>query len=115
MHTYEYNSTGNIANRKSLNVSTFQVSPTELENLIMEIPQVADVAVVGIPDTLAGEVPRAYVVKKVDVKITEDDIIKYVNPKVIHYKKLAGGVRFVNSIPRNPNGKILRNELKVIN
>lgn len=115
VHTYEYNSTGNIANRKSLNVSTFQVSPTELENLIMEIPQVADVAVVGIPDTLAGEVPRAYVVKKVDVKITEDDIIKYVNPKVIHYKKLAGGVRFVNSIPRNPNGKILRNELKVIN
>ncbi|KAK9721440.1 AMP-binding enzyme C-terminal domain [Popillia japonica] len=81
----------------------------------MEITQVADVAVVGVPDTLAGEIPRAYVVKKTDAKLSEEDILLYVNPRVTHYKKLAGGVRFVNSIPRNPNGKILRNELKIIN
>lgn len=81
----------------------------------MEISEVVDVAVVGIPDTLAGEIPRGYVVKKPNSTLTENDIHLYVNPKVIHYKKLSGGIRFVNSIPRNPNGKILRNELKIIN
>lgn len=81
--------------------------------MILEIPEIADVAVVGVPDTLAGEVPRAYVVKKPNTAITEDDIIKYVNPKVTHYKKLAGGIKFIDVIPRNPNGKILRNELKL--
>lgn len=90
-----------------------QVSPTELENIILEIPGVADVAVVGIPDTLAGEVPRAFVVVKPDTKLSEEEITKYVNPKVTHYKKISGGVRFVKMIPRNPNGKIMRNELKL--
>lgn len=89
------------------------MSPTELENLILEIPEIADVAVVGIPDTLAGEVPRAFCVKKPNAKINEEDILLYVNPKVTHYKKLAGGVKFIDVIPRNPNGKILRNELKI--
>lgn len=91
----------------------FQVSPTELENLILEIPEIADVAVVGVPDTLAGEVPRAFVVKKPNAEIAEEDIILYVNSKVTHYKKLAGGVKFIDVIPRNPNGKILRNELRI--
>lgn len=81
--------------------------------MILEIPEIADVAVVGVPDTLAGEVPKAFVVKKPNTQITEEDITKYVNPKVTHYKKLAGGVRFIDVIPRNPNGKILRNELKI--
>lgn len=92
----------------------FQVSPTELENLILEIPGVADVAVVGIPDTLAGELPRAYVVKKLDSKCTEDVVLNHVNPKVAPYKKLNGGVRFIEAIPRNPSGKVMRNELKVL-
>lgn len=73
----------------------------------------ADVAVVGIPDTLAGELPRAFIVVKPGAKLAEEDITQYVNPKVTHYKKLAGGVRFIETIPRNPNGKILRNELKL--
>lgn len=80
----------------------------------MELPDVSDVAVVGVPDTLAGEVPRAFVVKKPNATLTEEDVIKYVNPKVTPYKKLVGGVRFIEIIPRNPNGKILRNELKII-
>lgn len=89
------------------------MSPTELENLILELPGVADVAVVGIPDTLAGEIPRAFIVLKPGVSLTEEDVVKYINPKVAHYKKLAGGVKFIEAIPRNPNGKILRNELKI--
>ncbi|XP_017768016.1 PREDICTED: probable 4-coumarate--CoA ligase 3 [Nicrophorus vespilloides] len=99
--------------KELIKVKGNQVSPTELENLILEIDGIIDVAVVGIPDTLAGEVPRAFVVKKPGSTITEDDVLLYVNPKVTHYKKIAGGIKFIESIPRNPNGKILRNELKI--
>lgn len=99
--------------KELIKVKGNQVSPTELENLLLDIEGVADAAVVGIPDTLAGEVPRAYIVRKPDSKVDEETISRYVNSKVTHYKKLAGGVRFVESIPRNPSGKILRNELKL--
>lgn len=85
-----------------------------MENIILEIPGVADVAVVGIPDTLAGEIPRAYVVKRGGSKVSEEEITEYINPKVAPYKKLAGGVRFIDAIPRNPSGKVLRAELKVL-
>lgn len=90
-----------------------QVSPTELENLLLEIEGIVDVAVVGVPDTLAGEVPRAFVVRQPGMNINEEDIQRLINSKVTHYKKLVGGVRFIESIPRNPSGKILRNELKI--
>lgn len=79
----------------------------------MQIPGIADVAVVGIPDILSGEIPRAFVVPRPGMHITEEEIINFVEPKVAPYKKLAGGVRFLDMIPRNPAGKVLRNELKV--
>lgn len=79
----------------------------------MEIEGIVDVAVVGVPDTLAGEVPRAYVVRQPGMNINEEDIQRMVNSKVTHYKKLVGGVKFIETIPRNPSGKILRNELKI--
>lgn len=92
----------------------FQVSPTELENIILKLPEVADVAVVGVPDALADEVPRAFVVLKPNAKISEEHIAEHVSKEVVHYKRLAGGVVFIDSIPRNVAGKILRNELKVL-
>lgn len=79
----------------------------------MQIQGVADAAVVGIPDILSGEIPRAFVVRRPGSTVTEEDIIQHVEPKVAAYKKLAGGVRFLDMIPRNPAGKVLRNELKV--
>lgn len=92
-----------------------QVSPTELESIVLQIPGVADVAVVGIPDALAGELPRAFVVRHPDAQhLTEDQIQQHVETKVASYKKLAGGVKFIDTIPRNPAGKVLRNELKVL-
>lgn len=51
--------------------------------------------------------------RKPGVNINEEDIQRLVNAKVIHYKKLVGGVKFIEAIPRNPSGKVLRNELKV--
>lgn len=79
----------------------------------MQLKGVADVAVVGIPDVLSGEIPRAFVVKRPGVDINEKDIMNYVEKNVVAYKKLAGGVKFLDLIPRNPSGKVLRNELKV--
>ncbi|CAH1966905.1 unnamed protein product [Acanthoscelides obtectus] len=92
-----------------------QVSPTELENLLLEIDGVTDAAVVGVPDALAGEVPKAFVVLKPGAEVTEEIIHRFINGKVTHYKKLVGGIKFVDAIPRNPSGKILRNELRVLN
>lgn len=47
------------------------------------------------------------------MNINEEDIQRLVNAKVTNYKKLVGGVKFIESIPRNPSGKILRHELKL--
>ncbi|KAL4898373.1 hypothetical protein BDV59DRAFT_3369 [Aspergillus ambiguus] len=94
----------------------FQVPPAELEGIILGHPSVADVAVVGIPTGKAGsELPRAYVrtrSKDLESEQTARDIQEFVKNRVAYYKQLRGGVRFIDSIPRNPSGKILRRELK---
>ncbi|KAL4892224.1 hypothetical protein BDV59DRAFT_180305 [Aspergillus ambiguus] len=96
----------------------FQVAPAELEDIALGHPAVADVAVTGIKNGQSGtELPRAYVtVAKgyAPSKATADDIMNYVSDRVVSYKRLRGGVNFVDSIPRNPSGKILRRELKKI-
>lgn len=99
--------------KELIKVKGNQVSPTELESIVLQIPGVADVAVVGIPDILSGELPRAFVVRKARATLTENDITSFVEPRVVAYKRLTGGVRFLDVIPRNPAGKVLRNELKV--
>lgn len=88
------------------------MSPSELESYLVKIEGVSDAAVVGVPDELAGEVPRAFIVKTPGSNISEVDIQNIMDSKVSKNKKLAGGVKFVESIPRNVAGKILRNELK---
>lgn len=79
-----------------------------------EIEDIADVAVAGIPDELSGELPRAYVVLKPNSKVTANDIISHVEGRCIKYKWLAGGVKFVKAVPRNPSGKILRKDLRFL-
>ncbi len=54
------------------------MAPAELEGLLLEHPGVDDVAVIGVPDQSAGEVPRAYVVRKPNNTLTEDDVKKFV-------------------------------------
>lgn len=66
---------------------------------------------IGIPHERSGEVPKAFIVPR-DPKLTADEVTKFVADKVSNYKRLAGGVQFVTSIPKNPSGKILRRKLK---
>ena len=94
----------------------FQVAPAELEGMLLGHPSIADVAVVGVPSGQTGsELVRAYVKTKSQEQANEQtaqEIMKFVKENMVHYKQLRGGVHFVDSIPRNPSGKILRRELK---
>nr|XP_032521112.1 4-coumarate--CoA ligase 1-like isoform X1 [Danaus plexippus plexippus] len=90
----------------------FQVAPAELESLLLQHSAVADCGVVGRPDELAGELPVAFVVKQPEANIQEQEIIDYVAKKVSPAKRLRGGVIFVDEIPKNQSGKILRRELR---
>ena len=69
-------------------------------------------AVIGIPDDMAGELPRAYIVKKGGISVSKEDIGNFVDTKVAPHKKLKGGIVFLDAIPKTNTGKILRRELK---
>jgi 4-coumarate--CoA ligase len=100
--------------KELIKVKGFQVPPAELEELLRDHPAVADAAVIGVPHPKAGEVPRAYIVKKKGVEVNENDIKEFIKSKVAKYKRLEGGVEFIQAIPKNATGKILRRELKVL-
>jgi len=88
-----------------------QVAPSELEALLREHPKVSDAAVIGIPHDEWGEQPRAYVVKKDDT-LTEEEVATFIKDRLSRHKHLAGGVQFIDAVPKAPSGKILRRPLK---
>ncbi|KAK4985792.1 hypothetical protein LTR50_005750 [Elasticomyces elasticus] len=93
----------------------FQVPPAELEGLLASHPKVDDVAVLGVYRAdLASEVPRAYVVPKRGERVDglEAEIVGWLAQRVAGHKRLRGGVRFVDEIPKSASGKILRRVLK---
>ncbi|CAB3379186.1 Hypothetical predicted protein [Cloeon dipterum] len=97
--------------KELIKVKGYQVSPTELEETLRQIPEVLDVAVVGIPDEKSGELPKAFVVRKSE-QLSKESVVQFLEGKVAPYKYLKGGVQFVNAIPRSTAGKILRKDLK---
>lgn len=77
-------------------------------------PSVSDVAVIGVEQD-HNEVPRAYIVVAPGVDqspATARDISSWMDAKVAHHKKLRGGIRFTDQIPKSATGKILRKILK---
>ena len=85
----------------------FQVPPAELEGLLLEHPAVADAAVIGKADVEAGEVPKAFVVLKAGAGASDQELMSFVGDKVATFKHIQE-VEFVDFIPKNPSGKILR-------
>jgi acyl-CoA synthetase (AMP-forming)/AMP-acid ligase II len=85
-----------------------QIAPAELEALLLSHPAVADAAVVPMPDEEAGEVPKAFVVKRGEV--SESELMTWVADRVAPYKKLRA-VEMLDLIPKSPSGKILRRVL----
>ncbi|KAG8695152.1 hypothetical protein FRC08_008005 [Ceratobasidium sp. 394] len=106
--------------KEILKVRGFQVAPAELEGFLLDHPLVADVGVVGFLDEYSGEVPLAFVALsekgkkrgKKDESAMRSEIRKFVEDQKIKYKWLEGGVVFVDAIPKNPSGKILRRVLR---
>ena len=94
----------------------FQVPPAELEGLLISHPKVNDVAVVGIhDDAQATEVPRAFVVPEKGVEgstQTAKELTEWLGQQVASHKRLRGGIKFVDEIPKSASGKILRRVLK---
>jgi acyl-CoA synthetase (AMP-forming)/AMP-acid ligase II len=90
----------------------YQIAPAELEALIIEHPDVADAAVIPKDTgTVDGEVPKAFVVLREGAELTSEAIMEHVAGQVAPYKKLRE-VEFIEAIPKNPSGKILRRQLR---
>ncbi|BFZ12021.1 hypothetical protein BsWGS_15060 [Bradybaena similaris] len=89
-----------------------QVAPAELEALLLGHPSIQDAAVIGVPDEAAGELPKAFIVKKPGSNVSEAEIIQFIEGRVTHTKRLRGGVQFIDEVPKNPSGKILRRVLR---
>ncbi|XP_052742116.1 uncharacterized protein LOC112048455 [Bicyclus anynana] len=97
--------------KELIKVKGFQVPPAELEMILRTHPKILDCAVLGIPDPISGEVPKAFIVPQPGQNIKNEEILEYVNSKVVAFKKVKA-VQFVDAIPKNPSGKILRKDLK---
>ena len=91
-------------------VSGFNVFPTDIEAVIIEMAGVAEVGVIGLPDAKSGERVVAYVVKA-DEAISEADIISYCHTRLTNYK-VPREVRFIAELPKSPVGKVLRRILR---
>jgi 4-coumarate--CoA ligase len=90
----------------------YQVAPSELENFIITIDGVLTVCVVGIIDMLSGELAVAVIVKDINSKLTEQDVIDEVSRNFPPFKRLHGGVYFVDVLPLTPSGKIKKLEVR---
>ena len=87
------------------------IYPAEVENALMQHPAVADGAVIGVPDERWGEAVKACVVLKAGAKATAGDIIDFMRSRIAHFK-CPRSVDFMETIPRNPTGKILKRVLR---
>lgn len=83
----------------------------EVEDVILEHPAVHEVAVIGIPDDYWGEAVKAIVVLKEGTKATEAEIIEFCKDNMSSYKK-PKSIDFIDSIPKNPYGKVLKTDLR---
>lgn len=90
----------------------FHVNPSEIEELILAIDGVVQVAVIGIPDPEVQYLAKAVVTRKEGFgSLTEQDIVDYVSERLPSYKHLHGGVVFIESIPMTASGKVRKRDL----
>lgn len=87
------------------------IYPAEVESVLAGHPAVADVAVIGIPDDRWGETVKAVAVRKPGTELTGEHLIAWSRDKLAGFKR-PHSVDFVEAIPRNPSGKILKRELR---
>lgn len=87
------------------------VYPAEVENVLFQLPQVADAAIIGVPNERWGEVGMAVIVRKTGQTIEEGDVIRHCLGRLAKFK-VPQSVTFVDVLPRNATGKVLKRELR---
>jgi long-chain acyl-CoA synthetase len=102
-----------ITDRKKdlIKYKDYSVYPREIEDLLYEFPAVKLCAVVGKPDPIVGEIPKAYVVLKEGAQATEEEITEFVKEKVAPYKAIRE-VEFRRELPLSAAGKVLKRVLQ---
>ena len=93
-------------------VSGFNVYPAEVENVLASHPEVVDAAVIGVPHPHTGEAVKAFVVVDDGADVDEESLIEYSLDHLARYK-CPSKVMFVNELPRNATGKLVRRELVI--
>lgn len=106
-----------IVDRKKelIKVRGFQVAPPELEAVLLSHPLIVDAAVIGVPIGQGDETPRAYVVRRPGAEgltLTESEVRTYASERLAKYKRVDGGVVFVDSLPKTASGKYLKKQLR---
>ena len=103
-----------ITDRKKdmITMSGWKIYPTEVENVIVRHPAVADVAVFGVPDERRGELPVAAVVLRVGASLTETDLVAYCREHMASYK-VPKRLILVDALPRVHGWKLLRRDLRL--
>lgn len=93
----------------------YQISPSEMESMILTCDGVSNVCIVGIPDPIKIDLPAAVIIRKrFGHQITCEEVDNFVREKFSDYKQLRGGIFFVDSLPMTPSGKVLRRKVRTI-
>ena len=92
-------------------VGGFNVYPQEVEAILTEHPAVQTAVVVGMPNDISGEVPKAFVIREKDSNVTEGELVKFCKDRLSHYK-VPRVVEFIDSLPISSTGKVLRRVLR---
>jgi acyl-CoA synthetase (AMP-forming)/AMP-acid ligase II len=87
------------------------IYPAEVESILCDHPEVAEAAVIGVPDRQWGESVRAVVVRRTGASVTEAGLIQFVRDRIARFKA-PKTVEFVDTLPKTASGKILRRELR---
>jgi acyl-CoA synthetase (AMP-forming)/AMP-acid ligase II len=101
-----------VDRKKDMIISAGQnIYPAEIEKVVRTHPDVADVAVIGIPHELWGEAIMAFVVARPQTTLTRRDVVMHARAHLADFKA-PSQVQFVDQLPRNANGKVLKTKLR---
>ena len=102
-----------IVDRKKdmINVGGEKVFPSEVEDMMLSHAKIKDLVIVGIPDDLKGEAPKAFIVLREGISATQEEIRAYCKENMAPYK-VPVAVEFIEEVPRAASGKALRRLLR---
>jgi long-chain acyl-CoA synthetase len=94
-----------------ISVGGFKAWPLEIETALLDHPEIAEAAVIGVPDPDSVERPMAFVVRAAGSSLAADDVIAFAGAKLAKYK-IPARVAFLDALPRLSTGKVLRRDLR---